>query len=79
MIWLLYIVSGLFVVFSFFIFVEYEATKLKGLLCGAMAYGIGGSSALLSGSWWPLAIGFAVASILRLFGADKLADNEITE
>ena len=67
---IIYIVSGLFIVMTLALLFAYYRTRQPGLVLIGSTYGFAAVIALMFMAWWPLAIGFALAWVLRLMGLD---------
>jgi hypothetical protein len=65
-----YVVVGLFLFISLGNISAYAASRHIGTLLASLVFGAAVITALVTGSWWPLGTGLAVAFVLRWFGLD---------
>jgi len=70
MVYVLYALSAIFILLSFFMLAAYSRTRHKGLLIMSICYGAGGLASGYLLSWWPLMAGFAAAWVVRVLGLD---------
>ncbi len=73
----IYICSGLFILFSLALMFAYYRTRQSGLALMSSVYGTTAILALMLMHWWPLVAGFALAWVLRLLGLDPRPDREV--
>ena len=66
----LYIVAGIFALFSFGIWFSFLQSRHLGLLLASIAYGGAAFLAFYLVAWWPLLVGFILAWLLRFVGTD---------
>jgi len=66
----LYIVAGLFALFSLGLLGSFSQSRNFGLLLAAIVFGASAVAAVSLISWWPLLGGFVLAWLLRLTGGD---------
>ena len=67
---LLHIVQGIFALMMIGLFLGYSASKHIGLLLAGIAFGGSAFASFQLMAWWPLAVGFISAWVLRLIGLD---------
>ena len=72
----IYIFSGLFILLSLALLFAYYRTRQPGLVLMSSVYGTTGILALMFMHWWPLAVGFVLAWVLRLLGLDSGPNTE---
>jgi len=70
MIYVMYVVQGLFCLMAFGLFSGFFASKNVGLLFAALAFGGSAVASMWLVAWWPLGAGLILAWILRLLGMD---------
>jgi hypothetical protein len=70
MIYVIYGFGGLFVLLSLVMLYVFYREQHFGTFLMAIAYGLSGLLAISLPDWWPLAVGFVMAWMLRLMGLE---------
>jgi len=65
-----YAISALFILLAAALLFAYYRSRHLGLLLIAITYAAAAALALMIKDWWPLALGFVSAWVLRLMGLD---------
>lgn len=69
-IWVVYVLSVIFILMALALAFAYWRTRHHGLLLMGLAYGASAVLAVVIEDWWPLAGGFAIVWALRAMGLD---------
>ena len=70
----IYVISGIFIVFALLMFWSYRRLRHYGLFVMGFTYGVSAGVALMMMHWWPLVAGFALVWIMKLSGLNPDAD-----
>ncbi|HSE00184.1 MAG TPA: hypothetical protein VLB72_05540 [Burkholderiales bacterium] len=70
MIYVTYIVAGIFVALSFAMLYVFYRSSHFGMFVLGLTYGSSGLLAILLGHWWPLVAGFVLAWVLKWLGLE---------
>lgn len=73
--YVVYIVSGIFILLALALVFAYYRMRHAGLLLMSSTYASAAVLAFMLMHWWPLAAGFALAWVLRLMGMDPRPDS----
>jgi hypothetical protein len=65
-----YVFVGLFLFISLGNASAYSASKHIGTLLASVVFGAAAIAAVMTGSWWPMGLGLAMAFALRWMGLD---------
>jgi hypothetical protein len=75
MTYVIYLVSGIFILLAAALVFAYYRMRHAGLLLMASTYASAAVLALMLMHWWPLVAGFVLAWVLRLMGMDPRPDS----
>ena len=70
MIYIIYVLAGLFIVLSCAMLYAYYRGRNFGLFIMGVTYGTSGVLALTLPHWWPLVAGFVLVWLLKLLGLE---------
>jgi len=70
MIYVTYVVAGIFIALSVTMLYVFYRSSHFGLFVLGLAYGCAGLLAIVLGHWWPLVAGFMLAWILKWLGLE---------
>ena len=70
MIYVTYVVAGIFIALAFAMLYVFYRSSHFGLFVLGLTYGSAGLLAILLGHWWPLVAGFALVWLLKWLGLD---------
>ena len=70
MIYIIYVVSGLFILIACLMLYVYFRERDFGTFVMGVTYGISGMLALALPHWWPLAAGFVAVWVLKWLGLE---------
>jgi hypothetical protein len=70
MIYIIYVVSGLFISLSCAMLYAFYRDRNFGLFIMGVTYGASGLLALALPHWWPLVAGFVIVWLLKLLGLE---------
>jgi hypothetical protein len=73
-VYVVYVISALFIFLSVMMLFAYARAGQFGLLLMALTYGASGILALWIVHWWPLAGGFALVWLMRALGLEPPAN-----
>jgi len=76
MIYVTYIVAGLFLALAFAMLYVYFRSSHFGMFVMGLTYGCSGLLAILLGHWWPLLAGFVLVWILKWLGLEPGNETE---
>jgi hypothetical protein len=79
MIYVTYVVAGIFIALAFAMLYVFYRTSQFGLFVMGLTYGCSGLLAILLGHWWPLAAGFVLVWILKYLGLEPGDEREKRE
>ena len=71
MIYVIFIIGGLFILLSLPMLYVFYREKHFGTFLMGITYGLSGLLAITLPDWWPLAVGFVMAWMLRLMGMEQ--------
>lgn len=71
MIYVIFIIGGLFILLSLPMLYVFYREKHFGTFLMGITYGLSGLLAITLPHWWPLAVGFVMAWVLRLMGLEQ--------
>lgn len=74
MIYVTYILAGVFIALSFAMLYVYYRSSHVGMFIMGLTYGCSGLLAILLEHWWPLVAGFALVWLLKLLGLEPRAE-----
>lgn len=67
---IIYVFSASFILMALALLFTYQRTRHYGVFVMGLVYGAAAGIALVLMHWWPLALGFAVAWLLKAIGLD---------
>lgn len=70
MIYVIYVIGGLFVLLSLVMLYVFYREQHFGTFLMAITYGLSGLLAIALPDWWPLVVGFVMVWMLRLMGME---------
>ena len=70
MIYVIYVVAGLFIALAFAMLYVFYRSSHFGMFVIGLTYGCSGLLAMLLGHWWPLLAGFILIWLLKLLGLE---------
>ena len=76
MIYVIYVVAGVFIALSVAMFYVFYRSKHFGMLILGVTYGASGLLALSVSHWWPLIAGIVLAWLLRFLGLEPGSEPE---
>ncbi len=71
MIYVIFIIGGLFILLSLPMLYVFYREKHFGTFLMGITYGLSGLLAITLPHWWPLAVGFVMAWVLRMMGLEQ--------
>ena len=70
MIYVTYVIAGIFLALAFAMLYVYFRSSQFGMFIMGLTYGCSGLLAMLLGHWWPLLAGFVLIWLLKLLGLE---------
>jgi hypothetical protein len=74
MIYVTYVVAGVFIALSFAMLYVFYRSAHTGMFILGLTYASSGLIAILLGEWWPLVAGYALVWVLKLLGLEPRAE-----
>ena len=76
MIYVIYVVAGIFITLSLGMFYVFYRSSHFGMLVLGITYGASGLLAIVVAHWWPLIAGIVLAWMLRFLGLEPGSESE---
>lgn len=76
MIYVTYVVAGIFIALAFAMLYVFYRTSQFGLFVMGLTYGCSGLLAILLGHWWPLVAGLVLVWLLKWLGLEPVAEQK---
>ena len=70
MIYVTYVVAGIFIALAFAMLYVYYRSSHLGMFIMGLTYGCSGLITILLGEWWPLVAGFVLVWVFKLLGLE---------